>query len=54
MVAPSLPTHQMGEIKTCAKHGVDLGGGSPLHTVETGSVSLGKGVHREVEFEGSR
>jgi hypothetical protein len=38
----------------CAEHGAVLGGESPLHTVETGSVSLGKGVHREVESEGSR
>ena len=38
----------------CAEHGAVLGGGSPLHTVETGSASLGKGVHREVESEGSR
>ena len=38
----------------CAEHGVDLGGESPLHAVETGSASLGKGVYREVESEGSR
>ena len=31
-----------------------LGGESPLHVVEIGSASLGKGVHREVESEGSR
>lgn len=31
-----------------------LGGGSPLHAVEVGSASLGKGVFREEESEGSR
>lgn len=30
-----------------------LGGESPPHAVETGSASLGKGVHREVESEES-
>jgi len=38
---------------TCTEYGVVLGGGSPLRAVETGSVSLGKGVHREVESEES-
>jgi hypothetical protein len=37
-----------------ARHGAVLGGESPLHAVEVGSASLGKGVHREVESEGSR
>ncbi len=39
--------------KLCAEHNVILGGESPLHAVEIGSASLGKGVHREVESEGS-
>jgi len=38
----------------CAEHGAILGGGNPLHAVEVGSASLGKGVYREVESEGSR
>jgi hypothetical protein len=38
----------------CAKHGAIPGGESPLHAVEIGSASLGKGVHREMESEGSR
>jgi hypothetical protein len=38
----------------CAKHGAILGGERPLHAVEIGSASLGKGVHREVESKGSR
>ena len=37
----------------CAEYGAVLGGESPLHAVETGSASLGKGVHREVESEES-
>ena len=37
----------------CARHGTVLGGGSPLSAVEIGRTSLGKGVHREVESEGS-
>ncbi len=38
----------------CARHGAVLGGESPLSAVEIGRTSLGKGVHREVESEGSR
>ena len=38
----------------CAEHGAILGGENPLHAVEVGSASLGKGVHREVKSEGSR
>ena len=38
----------------CAEHGAILGGENPLHAVEVGSASLGKGVHREMESEGSR
>ena len=30
-----------------------LGGESPLRAVMTGTASLSKGVHREVESEGS-
>jgi len=41
-------------LQLCAKHGAILGGESPLHAVEIGSASLGKGVHREMESEGSR
>jgi hypothetical protein len=38
----------------CAEHDINLGGERPLHAVEVGSASLGKGVYREVESEGSR
>ena len=38
----------------CARHGAVLGGESPLHAAEVGSASLGQGVHREGESEGSR
>ena len=37
----------------CTEYGAVLGGASPLHAVEIGSASLGKGVHREVESEES-
>jgi hypothetical protein len=37
----------------CARHGAVLGGESPLHAVEVGSASLGKGAHREMGSEGS-
>ena len=37
----------------CARHVVHLGGESPLRAVMTGTASLSKGVHREVESEGS-
>ena len=37
----------------CARHGVELGGASPLRAELRRFASLGKGVHREVEFEGS-
>jgi len=37
----------------CAGHDVKLGGASPLRAELRRSVSLGKGVHREVESEGS-
>ena len=40
--------------RLCAEHGAILGGENPLHAVEVGSASLGKGVHREMESEGSR
>ena len=43
----------MDGLSTCAEYGAVLGGESPLHTVETGSASLSKGVHREVESEES-
>ena len=36
-----------------ARHGVKLGGASPLRAELRRFVSLGKGVHREVESEGS-
>ena len=39
--------------KLCARHGAVLGGESPLYAVDIGNTSLGKGVHREVESEGS-
>lgn len=39
---------------TCAGHGANLGGESPLWAESNRSISLGKGVHREVESEGSR
>ena len=38
----------------CAGHGVELGGESPLWAELNRSISLGKGVYREVESEGSR
>jgi hypothetical protein len=37
----------------CAGHGAKLGGESPLRAELRRFVSLGKGVHREVESEGS-
>ena len=37
----------------CAGHGADLSGESPLWAELNRSTSLGKGVHREVESEGS-
>ena len=36
-----------------ARHGVFLGGVSPLRAVSVGTASLGKGAHREVGSEGS-
>ena len=39
--------------KQCARHGVDLEGGSPLQAVMTGTVSQRQGRHREVRSEGS-
>ena len=36
------------------RHGSVLEGESPLRAVRIGTASLGKGVHREVESEGSR
>jgi len=55
-VAQIVACMQRSEIQEslCAKHGAVLGGESPLHAVEIGSASLGKGVHREAESEGSR
>jgi hypothetical protein len=38
----------------CARHVVHLGGGSPLRTEMTGTVSLGKGARREAGSEGSQ
>jgi hypothetical protein len=40
-------------IPTCAGHGAKLGGESPLRAELRRFVSLGKGVHREMESEGS-
>jgi Ser/Thr protein kinase RdoA (MazF antagonist) len=40
-------------LSMCAGHDVKLGGASPLRAELRRSVSLGKGVHREVESEGS-
>ena len=37
-----------------AGHGAKVGGESPLWAKSNRSTSLGKGVHREVESEGSR
>ena len=37
----------------CARHVVDLGGGSPLRAVMTGTASRSKGVRREAESEGN-
>ena len=39
--------------KQCARHGVDLEGGSPLQAVMTGTASQRQGRHREVRSEGS-
>ena len=39
---------------SCAGHGADLSGESPLLADSNWSTSLGKGVHREMESEGSR
>ena len=39
---------------SCARHGAKLGGESPLWADSNRSISLGKGVHREMESEGSR
>ena len=38
---------------SCAGHDTDLGGESPLWAKSNWSTSLGKGVHREEESEGS-
>jgi hypothetical protein len=43
-----------GLSRLCAGHGAKLGGESPLQAELRRSVSLSKGVHREVESEGSR
>ncbi len=42
-----------GPCLLCARHAVHFGGESPLRAVMTGTASLSKGVHREVESEGS-
>jgi K+-transporting ATPase ATPase A chain len=42
-----------GFSEMCAGHGAKLGGASPLRAELRRFVSLGKGVHREVESEGS-
>ena len=38
----------------CAGHSINLGGESPLWAESNWSISLGKGVFREEESEGSR
>ena len=38
----------------CARHVLSVGGESPLRAAMSGTASPGKGVHREVESEGSR
>ena len=38
----------------CAEHGAYLGGESPLWGLQCQPLAEGKGVHREVESEGSR
>ena len=38
----------------CARHVAPVGGVSPLRAVTSGTASLGKGVRREAESEGSR
>ena len=47
------PPDSGGDASLCARHVVHLGGESPLRAVMTGTASLSKGVHREVESEGS-
>ena len=47
------PPDSGGDAFLCARHVVHLGGESPLRAVMTGTASLSKGVHREVESEGS-
>ena len=43
----------MARNSLCARHGVDLEGGSPLRTVMTGTVSRRQLRHREVGWGGS-
>ena len=38
----------------CARHAHKLGGVSPLQALQCELLAKGKGVHREVESEGSR
>jgi hypothetical protein len=51
MVQPIVSKRRVGP---CSENPINLGGESPLHAVEIGSASLGKGVHREVKSEGGR
>ena len=52
--APPTRLRQAWRSDLVRKHEIYLGGASPLSAVEIGRTSLGKGVHREVESEGSR
>jgi len=46
-------TPQLAGGSLCAGHGADLGGESPLRTVEIGTASLGQGVESDLGSEGS-
>lgn len=46
-------TSKLASRSLCAEHGTNLGGENPLHAVEIGSASLGKGVSQEGESERS-
>ena len=53
--SPPPPTHGCAKaLAECDRYVVKLGGESPLRTLVRGTVSEGKGVHREVESEESR
>ena len=47
--APAKPVEE-----GCARHAHKLGGVSPLQALQCELLAKGKGVHREVESEGSR